>query len=124
MHAVTLPEGILDKLFAAIDRKDAAAFAGFLAEDGTFRFGSAPPVRGRAAIRSAVAEFFDSIDSVSHSVSHVWRDGATLACEGEVCYRRLDGREVILPFADVFEFGGELISAYRIYIDIAPLYAD
>ena len=124
MHAATLPEGFLDKLFAAIDRKDAAGFAAYLARDATFRFGSSPPVSGRVSIESAVDAFFDSVDSLSHSVTHVWRDASTLACEGEVCYRRLDGREVILPFVDVFEFGGELISAYRIYIDIAPLYAD
>ena len=124
MHAVTMPEGLLDKLFAAIDGKDAAGFAGFLTERGVFRFGSSPPVTGRAAVQAAVGAFFDSIDGLTHSVTHVWRDDSMLACEGEVCYRRLDGREVIIPFVDVFELDGDLISAYRIYIDIAPLYAD
>ena len=46
------------RLFAAIDARDADAFAAFLAEDGEFRFGNAPAVRGRAAIRAAVAGFF------------------------------------------------------------------
>jgi ketosteroid isomerase-like protein len=124
MHAAALPHGYLDKLFTAIDAKDAAEFATFLAEDGVFRFGSAPTVTGRAAIQKAVAEFFDTIDGLAHSVSKVWRDEHSLVCEGEVCYRRLDGREVIVPFVDVFECAEGLIASYKIYMDIAPLYAD
>ena len=124
MSADTLPEGFVDRLFAAIDRKDVVAFAEFLTEDATFRFGSAPPVTGRAAVQSAVAAFFASIDGLSHSITHICGDASTMACEGEVCYRRLDGREVIVPFVDVFECTDGQISAYKIYIDIAPLYAN
>jgi hypothetical protein len=29
-----------------------------------------------------------------------------------------------LPFTDVLEYSGELISQYKIYIDISPLYAE
>jgi hypothetical protein len=32
--------------------------------------------------------------------------------------------EITLPFTDVFEYEGGLISQYKIYIDINPLYAD
>jgi ketosteroid isomerase-like protein len=124
MYATAVPEGTLDRLFAAIDAKDAAAFAEFITEDGEFRFGSAPAVTGRPAIRAAVADFFSTIDGLSHSITRVWRNDASLACEGEVCYRRHDGSEIVIPFVDVFEFDDKLISAYRIYIDIAPLYAD
>ena len=123
MYATPLPEGLLDKLFAAIDAKDAAAFAEFIAEDGEFRFGSAPTVKGRPAVRQAVDDFFATIDGLSHSVTRVWRDNSSLACEGEVCYRRHDSTEIVIPFVDVFEFEEDLISAYKIYIDIAPLYA-
>jgi hypothetical protein len=44
-------------------------------------------------------------------------------CEGEVTYRRHDNSEITLPFADAFDLRGDLISGYRIYIDIAPLFA-
>lgn len=123
MHAAVIPADILDNLFAAIDAKDTERFVEFIAEDGEFRFGSAPPVRGRASIATAVQAFFDSIESLSHRVTRVLKDGDTLACEGEVCYQRHDGSEIVLPFANVFEFEGPLISGYRIYIDINPLYA-
>jgi ketosteroid isomerase-like protein len=123
MHAATLPDGYLDDLFAAIDAQDADAFAAFLTEDGEFRFGSAPAVQGRSNIADAVRGFFESIDGLSHSIMRIWRNPDSLACEGEVCYRRHDGNEVIIPFVDVFEFDAGLISKYHIYIDIAPLYA-
>jgi ketosteroid isomerase-like protein len=123
VHAVALPEGFLDRLFAAIDANDSDAFVAFLTENGRFRFGSAPAVQGREAIRDAVSGFFDTIDGCSHSVARVWKDADSLVCEGEVCYRRHDGSELIVPFVDVFAFDGELISDYKIYMDISPLYA-
>ena len=115
---------LLDPLFQAIDAMDADKFASFLTEDGEFRFGNAPAVSGRDAIKDAVNGFFSTIAGLSHSVMRVWRDDGNLACEGEVCYRRHDGSEIVIPFVDVFEFEGSLISSYRIYIDISPLYAE
>ena len=50
--------------------------------------------------------------------------GSTLVCEGEVTYRRQNDTEITLPFTDVFEYEGGLISQYKIYIDINPLYAE
>ena len=124
MDAAAIPEGFLDGLFQAIDAKDTDGFTSFLTEDAEFRFGSAPPVTGRTSIAQAVGAFFETIDGLSHSVTKVWRADASLACEGEVCYRRHDGSEIIIPFVDVFACKGDLISSYKIYIDIAPLFAD
>ncbi|MDJ0749839.1 MAG: nuclear transport factor 2 family protein [Woeseiaceae bacterium] len=110
-------------LFAAIDNKDAASFVQYLAEDAVFRFGSAPPVRGRAAIREAVDGFFATIAGCRHAIGNSLRSGRTLVCEGEVTYRRHDDSEITLPFTNVFEYQGKLIAHYKIYIDIGPLYA-
>ncbi len=110
-------------LFDAIDAKDAEAFVGYLADDAVFRFGSAPPVQGRDAIREAVDGFFATIAGLSHVVHNALAEDATLVCEGEVTYTRHDGSQVTLPFTDVFEYQGELITHYKIYMDIGPLYA-
>ncbi len=110
-------------LFAAIDAKDAEAFVGYLTGDATFRFGSAPAVQGRNAICAAVGAFFDTIAGLTHVVNKTLVDGATMVCEGEVTYTRLDGTTVKLPFADVFEYEGDLIAEYKIYMDVSPLYA-
>ena len=110
-------------LFAAIDGNDAAAFVGYLTDDAVFRFGSAPLVRGRAAIQAAVEGFFGTIAGCSHHVQKTLASGSTLVCEGDVTYTRVDGSSITLPFTDVFEYDGELINHYKIYMDISPLYA-
>jgi limonene-1,2-epoxide hydrolase len=118
----TAPEWLPD-LFAAIDAKNSDAFVGFLTPDARFRFGSAPAVNGRADIAGAVGGFFDSIAGLAHSVTACIVEGSTLFCEGEVTYTRHDGSTIALPFADVFELDGDMIADYKIYMDIAPLYA-
>ncbi len=111
------------KLFVSIDAMDTEGFLGFIAPDGEFRFGSAPPVRGREGIREAVGGFFSSIAAISHEVRRMVAEGNAVVCEGEVTYTRHDGTAVTLPFCNVFETDSGLISLYRIYIDIAPLYS-
>ena len=110
------------RLLGAIDARDAAAFAAFIAEDGEFRFGNSPPVVGRGAIRDAVAGFFAAIGGCRHTLKRTWSGPGTAACEGEVTYTRLDGSRVTIPFANVFDLGDGLIRSYRIYIDNGPLF--
>jgi hypothetical protein len=38
----------LDDLFKAVDAKDTDLFLGFLTDQASFRFGSAPPAQGKA----------------------------------------------------------------------------
>ena len=111
------------KLFVSIDAMDTEGFLGFIAPQGEFRFGSSPPVRGHAGIRAAVDSFFASFASLRHELRRVIADGNTVVCEGQVTYTRHDGSVITLPFCNVFETDDGLISLYRIYIDVAPLYA-
>jgi limonene-1,2-epoxide hydrolase len=113
----------LEDLFASIDQMDAERFVSFIAEEGTFRFGSAPPVTGHEAIREAVSGFFGSIAGLRHRLLRVIGDGSELAVEGEVTYTRHDGSQITLPFANIFEVAEGRIVTYSIYVDIAPLYA-
>jgi ketosteroid isomerase-like protein len=119
------PHGGVDfgKLFVSIDAMDTEGFLGFIAPDAEFRFGSTPPVQGHAGIRAAVDGFFSSFAALSHELQRVVADGSTVVCEGEVTYTRHDGSKITLPFCNVFETRDGLISLYRIYIDVAPLYA-
>jgi limonene-1,2-epoxide hydrolase len=113
-----------DNLFASIDAMDTERFLSFFAEGATFRFGSAPAATGMAEIRAAVDGFFGSVAAVRHRLHKVIADDGGIACEGEVTYTRHDQREITLPFANVFEDEAGRFSQYRIYIDIAPLFAE
>ncbi len=115
---------LLDELFEAIDEKNTERFLRFLTEDAIFRFGSAPQVQGHSEIRDAVNEFFSTIAACKHTLHNIIGDNRTLVCEGVVTYTRQDDSEITLPFANVFEFAGDLISHYKIYADAAPLYAE
>jgi ketosteroid isomerase-like protein len=122
---VTLSEATharLDDLFKAVDAKDTERFLDFLTDEASFRFGSAPPAQGREAIRIAVNGFFSTIAGCRHVLARIVAEDDVIICEGEVTYTRHDASEVTLPFANVFELVGELISAYKIYADAGPLY--
>ena len=110
-------------LFRAIDAMDADAFASFLSQDAVFRFGNGAEVRGREAIREAVAGFFGTIAGLRHRLLGTWTHSDTVICRGEVAYTRKDGSEVILPFADVFGLRGGEILDYQIYMDLGPLFS-
>jgi len=124
MSSVIAAGGDAGGLFTAIDAKDGATFVSYLTEDAVFRFGSAPPVQGRDAIKAAVEGFFTTIAACSHDISNTLRQDDTLVCEGVVTYTRHDGSEIALPFTDVLEHEGRLIAHYKIYIDIGPLFAE
>lgn len=122
MHTATSIDSWWSEVFASIDAKDTDRFAAFLTDDAEFRFGSAPAVRGTAAIKTAVSEFFRTIDDSRHEVLRTWVDRETRVCQGDVTYTRLDRTKITIPFVSVFEMQNEEISRYLIYVDIAPLF--
>jgi hypothetical protein len=109
-------------LFADVDRMDAAAFASHLSENCRLRFGNAEPVMGRADIEAVIAGFFETIAGLSHEVVHQWRIDETSIVELQVTYTRLDERQVTVPVVSIWS-GDGLIDDYRIYADLAPVYA-
>jgi ketosteroid isomerase-like protein len=109
-------------LFRAIDAMDADRFVSFLAEDAVFRFGNGPEEKGREAIRETVAGFFGLISGLRHRLLGTWAHPDAVICRGEVTYRRKDGSEVTLPFADVLGIRGGEIGEYLIYMDVTPLF--
>ena len=109
-------------LFAAIDAKDTERFLDYLTDEGSFRFGAASPAEGKEAVRAAVGGFFSSIAGCEHVVPRFIAADDVIMCEGQVTYTRHDGSQITLPFANVFEMDGDLISSYKVYTDISPLY--
>jgi ketosteroid isomerase-like protein len=112
----------MDDLFEAIDAKDAERFASFIAADATFRFGNAPAVTGRPAIREAVAGFFASIRGLSHELQSVAQEGSQVWSRGTVTYLRHDGSSLAAPFCNYFEMGDGGVRHYQIYVDASALY--
>jgi len=111
------------KVFADIDAFDPDKFVAHLTPDVVFRFGNGDPATGRAAVREAVAGFFSTIDGLTHHIRDAWELGDTTIVQVDVEYRRKDGKTVTVPNADILTYDGELVRDWRIYIDLAPVYA-
>lgn len=106
-------------LFEAIDGQRTDAFLARLTEDCRFRFGSAPALTGRDAIRQSVEGLFGAIHSIKHTLETVWRNEKIIIVRGHVRYVFKAGRDVEIPFCDVLELGSAgQIQNYEIYSEL------
>ncbi len=119
-----LNKSTLPTLFSAIDSMNAANFASFIAEAGSFRFGNWDPVVGRENIQQVVDGFYSSIKSLSHRLIDVAESENNLISRGEVTYTRHNGSTLTLPFCNFFNMEDGLVKHYQIYIDVSALYAE
>jgi ketosteroid isomerase-like protein len=110
-------------VFADVDRKDAKAFVSYLAEECVLRFGNADELVGRDAIEEAIEGFFGTIKGLSHRIVDEWEIGDTAIVQTETTYSRLDDAQVTLPAVVVGRRDGDLFDEYRIFTDLAPIYA-
>ena len=111
-------------MFRDIDRMDADAWASYLAPDAVMRFGNADPVYGREGCRDALAGFYETIGGLRHDIVEQWEHGEATIVEAMVTYTRLDGGEATVPVVTIYRTNAdELIADYRVYIDLAPVFA-
>jgi ketosteroid isomerase-like protein len=123
-HDITVsPYEQVREIFSAFDAKDVPALAALMTDDVRLRLGNAPMVEGKTAFIEAVAAFVGSVAQFHHDIVNVWSDEDALIAELEVHYTRLDGGEIILPCCNVFRLRNGSVADYRVYIDIAPVYA-
>jgi ketosteroid isomerase-like protein len=108
--------------FAAFDAQDVEAMAALVSDDVTLRLGNPPMVHGKELFVAAVRAFLTSVSSVRHEIVTLWHEDETVIAEIVVHYVRLDKGQVALPCCNVFVFRDELISEYRSYMDINPVY--
>jgi hypothetical protein len=91
---VVSPASLVRGVFAALDAKDPAA------------------VSARMTTTSGCG-----------SVTSMWSFDDVVIAEMNVRYERLDGRKVTLPCCNVFRVRDGLVSDYRVYVDLGPVYA-
>lgn len=112
---------VVSNTFAADAALDADRFVSALTPHASFRLGGNPVVVGRDAIRDMVARMFTAFQSVRHRLVDVFEQPGTLIYEAEVTYTFKDGRVLMAPYVNVLRFDGELVSDYRIYLDLSVL---
>jgi ketosteroid isomerase-like protein len=122
MGAITRPH--TRNLFALTDAIDVAALLLLFAQNGRVVFGNAQPLVGIDEIRTGITAFFDTITGLRHSIVKEWNVGDDTIVELKVTYDRKDGQQVTIPCVTIFhtDAAGK-IDDYRVYFDVAPIYA-
>jgi ketosteroid isomerase-like protein len=110
-------------MFTATDSNDADKFVAHLTPDVTYHSANAKTLVCREAVKNQVLDFWPKMDGVIHHILNTFEVGDTVIVQFDMEYRRKDGTVVHIPCCDVLTFRGDLVSDFRIYIDIAPLYA-
>jgi ketosteroid isomerase-like protein len=110
-------------VFAHIDRRDRAAVAQLFAEDATMTFGNQAAMHGREAIAAGSVAFWTSIAGLSHRVINDWVVGQDTIVEAAVTYTRRDGNHVTIPAVSIWRTAPDgLITDYRVFVDLAPVF--
>lgn len=112
------------RIFKAIDAQDLSIVPEIFAEDASQTFGNADPLVGHDAIVAGSKAFLATVKDLSHRVTREWYAGDDGIVETEVTYHRLDGKSVTLPAVSIYHVRPDgLIDDYRVYFDVAPIYA-
>ncbi|MEV3927410.1 nuclear transport factor 2 family protein [Actinomadura coerulea] len=118
------PHEWIERFISAVDTLDLDRILPFFAESATFTYGNNPPMVGVEGIHGGLQPFHDSIAGISHIVRNCFPSGPNVIVgEFVVTYTRLDGRSVTLPAVGVYELADGLIQTYRVYADVAPVFA-
>ena len=119
-----MTDDVVRRVFQSVDSFDPDEFARLLAENATLVFGNAEPLVGRGAIVAGLRAFFSTIGGLRHRIVRNWQVDADIVAETEVTYRRLDGKDVSVVAVSIWHTRDDgLISDYRIFVDLAPVYA-
>ncbi|MEM7066536.1 MAG: nuclear transport factor 2 family protein [Cyanobacteria bacterium P01_B01_bin.77] len=111
----------ITNLYKSVDALSVGDLSLFLADDISFRFANAQPLKGKDAVLAANEAFFRSIAKMSHQIDQVWGKGDDLICNGQVSYTRLDGSQYSVPFATILKLQCDRIVNYLIYADVSAL---
>jgi ketosteroid isomerase-like protein len=103
--------------YALVDAGEVDRYVADFAEDVELRFASHPPVRGRAAVRDALAAGHAE-HGMAHTVVGCWEVGDTTILEFDVLYDYRDGVRRLVPSVALIERGADgLARSVRIYVE-------
>lgn len=111
-------------VFAVVDAGDATGFSELFTDQGHMVFANLEPMVGPEAIAKGVGAFFGTIKGLRHEIVNEWVNDADTIVELKVTYDRLDGRSVSIPVVSIWHRADDgLIDHYRVFFDLAPVYA-
>jgi ketosteroid isomerase-like protein len=122
-EAATAAFDYASEVYEVVDSKDEQQLASFLSENCTFVYADSEPVIGRNNIAASSRNFMTLIAGIRHQLLDVWAIGDVIVSRLEVTYTRKDGSMLTVPAVTIWRVRNRQIEDYRIYIDVAPLFA-
>lgn len=110
------------EMFKSLDRDGVPGLYPYMHEDVVFRFGSFPAGCGRDAFNQAWCSMAIEIEALRHEILDVWDRGDSVLCRGDVTYSLKEGRDVTVPFADIFYLRDGKIAEYLIFVDASAVF--
>ena len=124
MTQMASAEGTVRAIIEATDLADVDRVSDLVTDDIRLQFGSTEPTVGKQSLIDGAAEFNGSIASIRHDINGLWTvEPDTVITEMVVHYERLDGQSLSLPCTNIFRVRNGKIADYRVYMDIAPVFA-
>ena len=103
--------------YALVDAGDVDRYVQDFAQDVELRFGSHAPVRGRAAVRDALAAGHAEHE-MAHTIVGCWEVAETTILEFDVLYTYRDGGRELVPSVALIQRGTDgLARSVRIYVE-------
>jgi len=114
--AADVPAWVRDH-YALVDAGEVDRYVQDFAEDVELRFASHQPVRGRAAVRDALAAGHAE-HAMAHTIVGCWQLGDTTILEFDVLYTYRDGGRELVPSVALIQRGADgLARSVRIYVE-------
>ena len=112
---------ILKTLIAAWSAGDIDAALAHMSDDIVWHYAAAiaPPLTGKVKARKFLERFKAELQEVRWRIFDYAERGDRLFVEGVDEYIAKDGARVLAPYAGVLQFRGDLICAWRDYLDVA-----
>lgn len=112
---------LMRELYHNVDQKNLDYLNDAMSEDVKFQLGNNPATVGKEIVLSANRFFFESIESMRHTIDDIWQDQDDLICKGCVEYERLDGSAFSASFATFLKMSNGKIKDYLVYADVSGL---
>jgi ketosteroid isomerase-like protein len=122
-EALTVAFNYASEVYEAVDSKDEQRLARFLTETCTFVYANSDPVIGRANIAESSKNFMALIAGIKHQLLDVWAFNDVIVSRLDVTYTRKGESTLTVPAVTIWRMRARQIDDYRIYIDVAPLFA-
>jgi ketosteroid isomerase-like protein len=113
-------------LFAATDRGDLAGVTSYLHDGVVVFLSNREPIHGADAYAELYGQVAGMLAGLRHEILDIWsaaEDRSVWIVRMTVHYARADGPTVSLPCCNVLRFTEGLVSEYRVFMDMTPVFA-